>query len=494
MTRQRLPVVLSAAALVIAVLGAAPHGFAAFKGVAKVALFAKNAGKVGGIAAAKKPKPGKLVPLGKNGKFPASVLPVGLQGPAGPEGARGPAGSAGPQGAQGPQGLKGSKGATGPAGPAGSTGLQGPVGPPGGFGLLNLARATITKNTVSAGGAHSSSAAGADGFPLVAVFDGSNDNLKVVHCNDSSCSTSTSTMVDSSVANVGRYPSVTVGSDGLGLVSYLDATNDNLKTAHCTNVACTAFTTATVVSSGTVADDYTSVTVGADGLGLISYVDNGNLRVAHCANVTCSSATSNGIDATTIGYSSLAIGADGLPLVSYLDNANGDLQVAHCADLLCASSTTTAFDTSDNAGFYTSLTIGSDGLGLVSYRNVSASSLRVAHCDNLACSAATLSTVDANGIEGEYSAITLGVDGLGVISYRDGTGGNQDLKVAHCGNVTCSTSSFVTVDTPGDVGWNTSITVGSDGLPFVSYRDVDNGRVRGLHCPNVFCVGYLRRR
>jgi hypothetical protein len=44
------------------------------------------------------------------------------------------------------------------------------------------------------------------------------------------------------------------------------------------------------------------------------------------------------------------------------------------------------------------------------------------------------------------------------------------------------------------VGWNTSITVGSDGLPFVSYRDVTGDAVKGLHCPNVFCVAHLRRR
>jgi hypothetical protein len=494
MDPQRLPVVLSAAALLIAVLGATPLGHAARQGVSRVALYAKNAGKVGGIAASKKPKAGKLLPLGKNGKFPASVLPGGARGPAGPEGARGPAGPAGPQGAMGPRGLVGNRGATGPLGPRGTTGLQGPAGPPGGFGLLNLARTGTTAYTIGAGGAHSSSAAGADGLPLVAVFDGLNNVLKVVHCNDSACSTSTSTTVNSSVADVGRYPSVTVGSDGLGLVSYLDATNHNLNAAHCSNVACTAFTTATIVPSATVVDDFTSATVGADGLGLISYVDNGSIRVAHCSTIACSSATSNPIDSTAVAYSSIAVGADGLPLVSYLDSANGDLQVAHCADALCATPTTTAFDTGNNAGYYTSLTIGSDGLGLVSYRDASASSLKAGHCDNLACTAATLSTVDANGIEGEYSAITLGVDGLGVISYYAGSGGAQDLKVAHCGNVACTTSSFVTADSVGSVGWSTSITVGSDGLPFVSYRDVDNGRVRGLHCPNVFCVPYLRRR
>jgi len=493
MNRRHLPVVLSAAALVVAVLGATSQGYAAMQGAVRVALFAKNAAKVAGIGASKKPKPGKLVPLGKNGKFPASVLPS-VKGPPGAEGARGPAGPVGPQGPAGTVGPRGLKGATGPAGPKGTTGAQGPGGPPGGYGLLNLGRATVTRNTVSAGGAHSSSVSGADGFPLVAVFDAANNRLVVVHCNDAFCSTSTSTPVDSTSANVGRYPSITVGADGLGFVSYLDATNGNLKVAHCANLACSTSQTHTVVSSGTVADDQTSVTVGTDGLPLISYVDNGNLRIAHCADVSCTSVTSNAIDATTVGYSSLAVGADGLPLESYLDNANGDLQVAHCADALCAGSTTTAFDTADASGFYTSLTIGADGLGLVSYRDATSSALKAAHCSNLACTSATISTLDSVGIEGEYSSVTIGVDGLGVISYYDGGGATQDLKVAHCVDVTCSAASVVAVDTAGQVGWNTSITIGSDGLPFVSYRDVTNNRVRGLHCPNVFCVPYLRRR
>jgi hypothetical protein len=180
--------------------------------------------------------------LGKNGKFPASVLPAASQGPAGPEGARGPAGPAGPQGPLGSQGLKGNKGATGPAGPVGAGGPQGPPGPPGGFGLLNLGRTNLSKVTVSSGAAHSSTAAGADGLPLVAVYDTNNSDLKIVHCNDSTCSSSTTTPLDST-GNVGRYPSVTVGSDGFGLVGYLDTTNGNLKTAHCVNVACTSFTT-----------------------------------------------------------------------------------------------------------------------------------------------------------------------------------------------------------------------------------------------------------
>ncbi len=45
-----------------------------------VASFAKNAGAVNGIKASRKPAPGRLLPLGKNGKFPSAVVPV-VRGP-----------------------------------------------------------------------------------------------------------------------------------------------------------------------------------------------------------------------------------------------------------------------------------------------------------------------------------------------------------------------------------------------------------------------------
>ncbi len=82
-------------------------------------------------------------------------------------------------------------------------------------------------------------------------------------------------------------------SDRLGLISYYDATNNrNLKVAHCSDQACTFATLTTLDDTGDVGQD-TSVTIGADGLGLISYHDvtNGNLKVAHCSNRACTAAT-----------------------------------------------------------------------------------------------------------------------------------------------------------------------------------------------------------
>ncbi len=104
--QQRLSVVLSSLALVVALFGATPLGRAAHElthvvpGFAKKAGYAANAGAVGGIRASRTARAGYLVPLGANGKFPASVGQAGPAGPAGPAGTQGPAGPAGPSGAE----------------------------------------------------------------------------------------------------------------------------------------------------------------------------------------------------------------------------------------------------------------------------------------------------------------------------------------------------------------------------------------------------------
>ena len=41
--------------------------------------------------------------------------------------------------------------------------------------------------------------------------------------------------------NVGQYSSVTIGTDGLGLISYYDETNGDLKAVHCSNKFCVPY-------------------------------------------------------------------------------------------------------------------------------------------------------------------------------------------------------------------------------------------------------------
>jgi len=126
--KQRLPIVLSATALAVAVFGTTSIGHAVGAAVspfAKKAGFATNAGAVNGIKASKRPRAGELVPLGKDGKFPASVAVGGPAGPQGLKGDKGEQGARGPVGPKGDAGSKGAAGLVGPQGPSGPSGISG---------------------------------------------------------------------------------------------------------------------------------------------------------------------------------------------------------------------------------------------------------------------------------------------------------------------------------------------------------------------------------
>ncbi len=111
---------LVALALLLAALTVSPVGQAARR---TVASFAHNAGAVNGIKASRTPKPGRLVPLGRNAKLPAAVLPL-RRGERGEPGRPGPAGPQGPAGTQGPAGPQGPAGSQGPAGTAGPAAIR----------------------------------------------------------------------------------------------------------------------------------------------------------------------------------------------------------------------------------------------------------------------------------------------------------------------------------------------------------------------------------
>src|SRR6185436_8407931 len=146
--------------------------------------------------------------------------------------------------------------------------------------------------------------------------------------------------------NVGQYSSVTTGTDGLALISYYDATNGDLKVAHCSDLACTSATRTTLQSEDNVGL-FTSVTIGTDGLGLISYYDatNGDLKVAHCSDLACTTATRTTLtflqsEGNVGQFTSVTI-TGGHGLISYYDSTDQVLTLALCPDLACTTPTVT---------------------------------------------------------------------------------------------------------------------------------------------------------
>jgi len=302
-------------------------------------------------------------------------------------------------------------------------------------------------------GRASSIAIGTDGFPVISYYDGTAGTLKVAKCNDGACSgnNETITTVDGLANFVGSSSSIVIGTDGFPVISYYDQTAGDLKVAKCNDAACTGNneTITTVDSSANIVGEYTSIAIGTDSFPVISYYDQtvSNLKIAKCNDAAC---TGNNETITTVDslnnvgeYTSIAIGTDGFPVISYYDDTAASLKVAKCNDAACAGNNET-ITTVDNplpfaVGQYTSIAIGTDGFPVISYHGASTGTLKVAKCNDTACAGnnETIITVDSSGnIVGLDTSIAIGADGLPVISYYDYTAGS--LKVAKCTHPSCS--------------------------------------------------------
>jgi hypothetical protein len=188
-------------------------------------------------------------------------------------------------------------------------------------------------------GDFASIAAGSDGNPVIAYYDTTNADLRVVHCLNATCVNTLFVDVDST-GHVGQYTSIAIGTDGFPIIAYYDQDNAHLKVAHCADIACAASTKFTVDSSAGVGTN-TSMVIGTDGLPVISYYDatNTRLKVAKCTVLDCSASTNVVVDDTFDDGSqgtSIALGADGFPVIAYNElNSVNLLKMAKCGDQTC---------------------------------------------------------------------------------------------------------------------------------------------------------------
>jgi hypothetical protein len=341
-------------------------------------------------------------------------------------------------------------------------------------------------------GTYSSIALGSDNFPVVSFYSGFiTKNLQILHCGNSICSSgNTITTLDSAGA-VGLYSSITIGSDGLPIISYTDASNIDLKVIHCGNLKCDGGNIRTTVDSIAQVGAFTNIDIGSDNLPIISYYDisNSDLKVLHCGNNVCNSGnTITTVDSSAqVGLSnSIAIGNDNLAIISYYDAFNETLKVIHCGNVNCNSNNTitTVDNSSNDVGQSSSITIGSDNRPIITYFDDTNSNLKVLHCGNTNCSSGnTINILDNEESVGLYSDIKIASDGLPIISYLDFT--NINMKILKCSDIKCNFNKLITtISATGNVQDSGGLVLGIDNNPIISYSSL-----KGL---NVYACGDSR--
>lgn len=294
---------------------------------------------------------------------------------------------------------------------------------------------------------------------------------------------------------VGAFSSIVVDSAGRPVVSYHDFGGvGRLRLLRCGNATCTAGNTITEPEPFVDSGLHTSMVLDDGEAPVVSYSGGGRdrgLRVLRCGDPACSQDNTIAVpEVGMTGYStSLVLDADGRPVVSYYDYENGDLSVLRCGDRACAAGNTIASpDVEDVREFGTSLALDAEGNPVVAYcagTKPNCGELRVLHCGDASCMADNvIVVVDDEGDIGSYPSLQLDAAGHPVVSYYDVT--NQDLKVLHCGDATCTKGNTVVVGDP-EGGALTSLELDAAGNPVVGYADQD-GSVKVLRCGNPGCT------
>ncbi|MEK7520389.1 MAG: hypothetical protein AAB581_04085 [Patescibacteria group bacterium] len=300
---------------------------------------------------------------------------------------------------------------------------------------------------------------------------------------------STLATVDAS-GDTGEYTSLALGSDGFGRISYMDNTNDDLRYARCTNANCTTSVLTAVDTAGSVYE-VTSLALDANDFAHISYYHDGNddQKYAQCANADCTSSTLTLIETSgNVGdASAIKIGSDGFARIAYFQDDDGDVKYARCTNADCTTKAVNMVDATGYSGEHLSLALGSNGFARISYYDDTSNELKFARCLDADCTTKNITIVDTNNDVGKYNSLVLDGSNFGRISYFDET--SDDLKFVRCGNEDCTVVSTVTVvDSSGTIGHYTSITLGTDGFARISYYDSSNGDLKFARCTNADCT------
>jgi hypothetical protein len=145
----------------------------------------------------------------------------------------------------------------------------------------------------------------------------------------------------------------------------------------------------------------------------------------------------------------------------------------------------TTLDSAGDVGRWSDLVVRADGTALVAYSSTTDASLKVASCGNPSCTAAAIATLDIGG-PFAHVAVALSAEDRAAIAYQHPATGT--VKLALCADAACASATIRTVDDPGALSNGLGITVGADGRPVVVYAEAGGSGATLAHCDDAACT------
>jgi hypothetical protein len=296
---------------------------------------------------------------------------------------------------------------------------------------------TMVDGTGARVGAYTSMVLDSSGNPIIAYQDIGDGDLKIAFCNNNTdCDSPILTTIDD-VGAVGWHTSIVLDGSGNPIISYYDVTNGNLKIAFCNNnTNCNSPTLTTVDDGG--GDDvglYTSLVLDGSGNPIISYYDatNDDLLLAFCNNATnCDAPVLTPVDTTDdVGsHNSLVLDSSGNPIIAYLDiTAPRNLGLAFCNNATNCDAPTLTYVPGWPVN--TSTQLDSSGNPVIGFIDVlNGMDLTIARCnDSVDCDSPSLVVPDGPTLTGRDTSLVLDANDNPIVSYFNYEGGVNDLKL-----------------------------------------------------------------
>ena len=338
----------------------------------------------------------------------------------------------------------------------------------------------------------------ADGTLLVAVHDETHGGL-VLH-RVPLVGTPTTEVVDGGPGaidgtDVGAYPSLAVGPDGLPRIAYYDVTRGQLRLA---TQGAGAWQVVTLDPDPALdVGRWASVAVSADGVAHVAYADvtTGRLRLSSTGPTPCAPIGTSGpvqppsppgrpVAREDFGrWTSVGISGDGSVVTSFYDAARGNLVLARCRDGAIATAILDGEDEAGNdtgdVGLFGSLAIDPDGNPAVAYFDRTHGALKLA---SSRLGELEVSVVDrgdrpdgAPHLVGQYASLAFGQD-LPRVAYVDATGRSVTLarRTGH-GAWLMETLASMEGPTIGGVGLGLDLAISADDQPNVAFVQWQQG-------------------